>query len=843
MAREPAVDQSASKADVRFFLEANSRFGLFTYVPEHWGELHLRLEHAGDTPRELLCTSYFDGQPTLQFGRQVWLPPRSKLSISHPVFFPPADYFQDETANVQSLLIENTPGEEVLVKNDAGQLRHDRSLLVRPAVRNTGVAAGWSSADAVPQDVLDLIVASRVNQGLSNKVTVLAGQFLPADETSLNYLDHLVLAENRLVDDVAALTAVRRWLHAGGRLWIMLDRADPVILERLLGDEFQGYVVDRVGLTSVRIDNAPSLLVPNGEPGETIDYEEPVPMARMVVSGMRVWNSVNGWPAALTRAYGEGRLLITTLGPRAWIKPTPPPGQSQPAERQPNSESDFAPVSPMVDLAAYILGQREPAALPQGELEDLVQEYVSYQIPNWSLIVGTMGCLLASLIATGIWLWRWERLEYFGWSGSLLGVIFGLLLFGFGLANRYRVPATIASVQLVQAISGTDDVRARGLIAVYRPEGSPSLIRTAQGGELWPEMTGLEGSTRRMVTTDLGKFHWEGLPQPAGLRFYPDATSRAFDERIAARATMDAQGIVGTLAGHLAAGADVVLATRQGRIGVQWAADGAWTARADEVLEADQYLDATFLGDVQNRRRRIVKELYENRSWRNSLDRPQLLLWLNDWDHGFRFGDGLARQGETLLTVPLEISRPPTGTEMLIPSPLLGFVSRRPPDGSAPSGFWDEVRGEWQERSSPSSTWLSFQIPRGLLPLRATQARLEVKVSGLMGRIEIMGVRDGEVVSLESVQDPVGSLVFELDDPEILTVSANGELTLGVSAGVSARPVRSQTESAAVASSDAAGSTPQAAAGLVSTAPANYWRIESLSMQLWARASELPEED
>ncbi len=826
-----SADESAAEGAVRFSLDADSPFGLYTYVPGQWGEFHVRLENGENAPRDLLCTSYFEGQPTLQFGRQVWVPPRSRLSIAHPVRLPPANQIEGNRAVVHSLVIEGSSANEVLLKSDSGQLRHDRSLLVSPGDRHSAVIAGWNADGAVSQDVFDLLIASRVNQGLDENVTVIAGHFLPTDETSLSYLDHIVIAEQRLADDLAALSAVRRWLHAGGRLWIMLDRTDPVILERLFGDEFRGYVVDRVGLTSVRIDVVASHLVPDAGPREPVHYETPVELARIVASGMEVRNTVNGWPAALSMDYGQGRVLITTLGPRGWMKSavSAADGTSETPPAEPNSE--FTVLSPMEELAAYVLAKRDPVPILPDDLESIAQEYVAYDVPTFGLIAGTMGGFLALLAAIGVWLWKRERLEYFGWSGSLLAVLFGALLIGRGLTNRYGIPPTAASEQLAQAISGTDDVRTYGVTAVYRTEGSASPIRTSQGGELWPDMTGTEGSTRRMVTTDLDAFHWEGLPQPAGLRVYPHATSRSFSDRIAARVTIDDRGVVGRFSGLSSAGEDAILATREGRVDVTLESDGRFRADADDVLEPDQYLDAAFLGDVQDRRRRILQKLFENRSWTNTLEQPLVMTWVDDWDPGFDFGEGLSRQGDTLLAVPLEISRPPTGTSMVIPAPLLSFSSCPPPDGSTSSGFWDDASREWQERSRPSTTWLSFQVPRGLLPSRATKARVDVDVSGLMGRLEILGARNGEVVSLQSVTDPVGTLSFEIDDPDVLTISDDGGLILGIRAGVP-----TQTEG------DGSG-TGQASAAVNLAAPANYWRIESLSLQLWAESEGLAEQD
>lgn len=823
LAQQSTADSSEVPSNVRFTVETVSPFGKFTYVPNEWGDLHLRLENAGDGSRDLLCTSYFGGRPSLQFGRRVWLPAHSRLNISHPVRLPVADQLASGTATVHSLVLEGA-GDGVLLKNESGQLRHERDLPVALDDRNTGVIAGWRTEDAIPQDVLDLVVASRVQQNLTNSVTVLGGQFLPADESSLQYLDHIVIADDRLVDDAAALAAVRRWLHAGGRLWVMLDRTDPIVLEHLLGDDFEGYLVDRVGLTSVRIDTAPSLTAPDGESGQTVEFEQPIELARMAAPGFQVWKTVNGWPAAMTKTFGEGRILVTTLGPRAWIKPTPPPGakaKPRPAHRI----SAFAPISPMEELSAFVLAQRDPVALPESVLATVAEEHVSYHVPTRGFIVGIMVGFLALMFLAGWWLWRRERLERFGWVGSLISAGFGMLLIGMGMANRHSVPAALSSVQFTQAVGGTDDVRTHGVINVYRPETSDALVETSHGGRIWPDLDAVDGATVRMVMTDLGTFQWEGLKQSAGLRTYVDETSGSKTDRVSARATLDAQGIMGTYQGLSTSASDAVLATRSGRMGVKLSGDDGFTVAADDVLEPDQYLGATLLGDEQDRRRRILEQLFESRSWQESLDVPRLLLWLEGTDAGFQFGDGLQVAGETLLSVPVEFSRPAAGSQMVIPSPLLSLATTRPPDGSLPVSFWDDARQVWQERSGPSTAWMSFKIPHGLLPLVVTRARLQIKVSGPMGRLEILGVKGAEIVSLQTSENPFGTLEFEINDEDVLAVTDRGELALGLNAGVAADP--SQHGDA----SPGSGGTP------------TYWRIESLALQLWATASESTEVD
>jgi hypothetical protein len=481
--------------------------------------------------------------------------------------------------------------------------------------------------------------------------------------------------------------------------------------------------------------------------------------------------------------------------------------------------ANFRPSSPMEDIAAFAFAKRPADPLPQKDLEPVAEEFVAYQIPDWKLILGTMAGFVLLLVLIAGFLWRSNRLEHFGWSGSFVAVMFGVVFTMIGVSNRYSVPETISSVQLVQAIGGADDVRTKGVIGIYRQEGNSTPIQSRSGGHVWPEAAGSDGTVCRLVRTDLDASQWEGISQQAGMHLYPATSSAAYPGRIAARGTLNAGGITGTFAGQSALDGDAVLATRYGRMGASLNASGEFTAEGKDVLEPDQYLTATFLGDAQNRRQRILQKLFENPAWRASLDRPQLLLWSKGWDNGFLFGEGLAPQGETLLTVPVELTRPEPGSEVLVPAPLISYQTTRPPDGSVPAGCWDDNQGEWQERTGACVTWLSFQIPRQVLPLKATKASIKLKVDGAMGRIGLIGVKNGVEVPLQSMTDPVGSFSFEIDDPEVLDISIDGRLTLGVSTGIQAAAPREIP--------------------VGGSAAANYWKIDSLTLQLWATATEL----
>ncbi len=830
-ASSPAEVPGKSPDEFRFTVAWVSTGGSYIYVPEKWGELRINLVNNRDEPRDLMCATYFQDQPNLQFGRRVWVPAKSTLRISHPIVIPARDPSQGRALNLQSLVVDATEGGDVLVKNNTGQMLHDGALLVTFSGRNTGLIGTTGTDRDVPSaEVTDLIMATRVSQQLSNRYSLLLDQFLPADESELSSLDHLVLLENRITQDLAAMAALRHWLHQGGRLWIMMDQVDPIVLESLFGDDFKGHVVDRVGLTTVRIDKGPTLSNPDGDVGESTDHEEPVEFVRMVTSNIDVTHEVNGWPAAMTKAYGDGRVLITTLGPRGWMTARPPNSRQS---EDPAFTSQWIPLTSMNDIASDFFAMREPELIAHSAMEPQVREYVGYTIPSWGLIVGTLIGFSLVLVLIALALLRSGRLESLGWIGSLLAIAVSIGLLSIGRSYRHGIPATVASIQVAQAMTGTDDVRTQGIVAVYQPEGSASPIQVTGGGRMMPDMSGLENSNRRMVTTDLGAWHWENLPQPPGLRATPFTRSETVVDRLEARASFDAQGMVGTYSGRLSPGSDSLIATRDGRLGVQLNGDGSFTARADDVFSKDQFLGAGLLSDEQDRRRRTLEKILANPKRKDYPDRPQLMFWSDQWKHGFQFGDAMKPQGTTLVAIPLILERPEIGSEFVIPSPLLTYRNQRNPDGSPPSTMWNHARKEWQERSVPATSWLNIQIPRELLPIQGTRLRIEMNVSGPIGRVEVLGLRNREVVSLETQMDPVGALAIEINDASVLSVNSDGGLILGISAGDPKRPELTQTI-------DKPGNKEAEYPSIKQdqNAKINYWRIESLTVQLWAKTIE-----
>ena len=568
-----------------------------------------------------------------------------------------------------------------------------------------------------------------------------------------------------------------------------------------------------------------------GAQGQPVQHDEPVDLVRMVISNVDVSYLVNGWPAAMTKSYGNGKLLITTLGPRGWIR-SPPAGAVPSTDRLRTSQ--FMPTVEMSMIADDFFRVRKPELLPASDIEPQVREYVGYRVLSWWLVVGLLLGFAALIVSIGFWLLRSDLLQHLGWIGSILAIAISMLLIFSGRMNRHGIPATVASVQVMQSIDGINEARSEGMLAVYQPEGSEVPVSATQGGRLVPSMSGLDSTTRRMVTTDLGVYYWENVPQPAGLRLTPFRHSEAFPEGLEVRATFDANGLIGKYTGSVPPGTDAMIATRSGRMGIALASDGTFVGRSDGVFEANQFLSAGLLNDEQGRRRRTLSALLTNPQRMDYPDQPQLMFWSEPRNNGFQFGEELTMQGATLVAVPLIMERPENGKEIIIPSPLLSYAVRRNPDGTLPSAMWDAARREWQERSSPGLNWLSFQIPRELLPLTVKRARLDFRVSGPVGKIDVFGLKNGEVINLETVMDPVGSVSMEIGDPEALEIDNEGRLALGIGAGDPDRPELTHT-----ISQDGDAQAGQAERQTVDlNAKVNYWKIESLAIQLWATTTE-----
>jgi hypothetical protein len=352
---------------------------------------------------------------------------------------------------------------------------------------------------------------------------------------------------------------------------------------------------------------------------------------------------------------------------------------------------------------------------------------------------------------------------------------------------------------------------------MYATDTGMTNFGGAAGGWGIPDLAGTSGSTRRLMWTDLGAWRWENLPQAPGLRAAEFRSTMIIERPVEARARFGPDGLEGRiiLPSSLEP-ADAIVVTPAGRLGVEFGSDGAFTAAATNVLGEEQFLTAELMGDEQVRRSRIVANVLREGSAAPNAAQPMLLFWTKPWSAGLQFDPEAGLVGSALVVAPLSFESPPPGSEIRLPAPLLVFREALGPDGQPPTGMFDNQRRQWSEKSSPTATWLRFDLPPEVAPADVKSVEVEVRVTGPIGRLELATSVDGQTMPVGSWIDPVGAVSIDVDDAGLLQLNSSGDFYLRIAAGDPERPELT---------------TPNPE----DPAQVSYWRIESLNLEMQLR--------
>src|SRR5262249_26665633 len=173
---------------------------------------------------------------------------------------------------------------------------------------------------------------------LSDFVQLINPGPLASTPKAFDGIDHFVLASGRIKNDRTGMQALRQWLEQGGKLWVMLDRVEPDAIAPLLGDALDFQVVDRVSLTTIKIET-PGNGLPAPKPQQ---HEQPVDFVRVLLPPQEsVVHTINGWPVWFSRMVGRGKVVFTTLAPRGWY--------TQETPKEPPLPYDNSPMELLVD--------------------------------------------------------------------------------------------------------------------------------------------------------------------------------------------------------------------------------------------------------------------------------------------------------------------------------------------------------------------------------------------------------------------------------------------------------------------------------------------------------------
>ncbi|HEV3437975.1 MAG TPA: hypothetical protein VG122_11475 [Gemmata sp.] len=715
---------------------------------------------------------FYDNRPDVHYARDVFVPGRS--TVSSWVTLGPAPEQQGQIhREIEILLYDRTGGQERLIRPPGTERVLSHPLFYRRRKPTIALLPPQAKADTASEserlesiEPLELARVFSEAAGMSESISVIEERFLPPVPEAFDGIDLLVLASDHFAVDPVSLQCLRRWVEQGGTLWVLLDRVNLAGISPLLGDEFDLQVIDRVGLTTVRLHAASS------EVAEQPQVDRPVDLVRVTLGPTdTVIHRANGWPASFTRTVGRGRILFTTLGARGWYRPRT---AHEPRSRFEHFPDQPVSLNPLAELAVRFQPHENPQGLPTDALRDMLMQEVGYSVVTRRTAATIFGVFLLALLGLGIGLRRSRRPELLGWLAPAAAVGAAAVFLGLGEASRSAAPPTIGIAEIVDAFPGSREAAAAGVFAVYRPNSGPVPLMTDQGGMLDFDHSGFEGQNRQRIMTDQDAWHWENLNLPAGIRTGSfRSTIRA--TRLSAVARFGPNGLDGWLTTEPFHGpTDGLIITAGGQALPIRSGDGdTFTARSEDALPSGQYLSAAVLTDRQQRRQGVYRQLLGESLPKHWQGRNLLLTWVDRSELPFRVESGDRVVATTLLAIPLEFTSLPADTPVTIPQAFIPYSRmlmgrpRSPPlDGSM--GIEMELR---------------FQLPLSVLPLTIERVQLSAKVRTPGRRFTVSGHGEKGLVQVFNAESPLDPIQININDPQLLHIDPDGGLRLTVTIG------------------------------------------------------------
>jgi hypothetical protein len=744
-----------------------------TTLTEGWSALQYDLRNLDTTGRDTRVSVFYSGQQEVQYAREVWVPARALLQ-SWLTIGPAPKQASDVGRKLEVVLCERVDGEYRPVLPAESERVRSATLIYRKREPTTSLYADLSLPETGNGDrgdlLADLVTFARIPRytvALSDHVSIVRNGNLPPTQETFDAVDVFILAGNRLAHDLPGRAALRRWVLEGGCLWVMLDCVDLEVIAPILGDHSDLAIVDRIGLTTTKLDGPPREMII--QPVQ--EHEQPVSFVRVFPSATdQVLASVDGWPAAFTRPLGRGKVVFTTLGARGWTRPRV---RSDPASLFKDLRDFPVPLSPATNLARELHPQPEPDPLSPEIFRPMLVEEIGYTVVGRGTAAFILGGFVLILVGLGVAPRRIRMAPLVGWFAPGSAVITALLFVGLGVRSRCAAPPTVGIAGIVDPISGTGDVVISGTFAVYHPGSGPITSGTKEGATLGLDTEGLDGQMRRRLQTDTDCWHWDELSLPAGVRTgFFRTTQKA---KVFAAARFGPDGVEGKLdPGPFKDPADLIIANH-GRdpLAVRIKPDGSFQCGAEEVLPSGQFLTGTVLTERQLQRQAVYKHFFSGKRPRYLEERDLLLAWTEPSDLPLLVEEGAKVVGALLLAVPLEFERTPADTPVTIPR---GFVSVRRLVIDKPSPV---TMGAF----FPVDMELRFQLPVSVLPLRVDRATLFAQVSTPSRRFSVYGKGKDTTVSLFQAAAPTDAIRIDITDPAILKVDDRGGLHVHVAVG------------------------------------------------------------
>lgn len=749
--------------------------GLNFIQPGRWGLVKAWVENSGEAEQSLAVSFHFTNPETgYQFVRETWVPAGARRRVVWPARLDEVHRY-GEPANGEVLAI--SPNER----------KYDDSQALLAPIKGRYPTAFVRSPDRVGPE--DGVLAVRRHRGLAERLVypVNLAESMPRYTLGWEPIDVLVLCDPAIELDAGHCRALRRWLRAGGTVWVMANEMPGAVAARLFDESWDIAEIDQVSFNNVTIDAADPSGAATGETLSQMVSESPVDMARITPGGFDVHATVRGWPALLSRKVGRGRLVVTTLGWSSMADENTDAWRERIADLvYPNRgmQSQTAAVRPAMSAAVT---------------DPYIRRHVAYRVAGRWLVGGVLLGFAAVMVLSGVWFIAIKRGELAAVAWLVLVVVASGALLGIGIAARSGVGQTNAQLQVVHTEPGTVAATVEGAIGLFAPSTRNTELTSRAGGWAWPREAGgrLSGDMVRLRWADLDHWRWQNLEVAGGtIRMLEYQTPIELAEAPRLRARFDERGLVGSfhwptpgqpqdLVIVTGGGALAVSPTGRGGEGAGAGGDQRFTAGADAALPDGTFVGGGVLADTQRHRNDALRAMSASGDWPA---RPMLAGWTERIDGGLSDEQDVLWRGGALWLTALRLEPSVPGQKVTVPA---AFVERQAvteaPGVTVLRTLFDPTRREWIPSRQSGAVVSRFTWPRAVGMLEIEAARFHVDIAAPGRTVRIVGFRGEGAIELASRQSPDGRWEVELP-VDRLPAGPTGSLEIGIDVGPLDRP-------------------------------------------------------
>lgn len=737
------------------------------------------------------------GLPGEQFARQVTVEAGASKTVD--VSLPLSEQYRATSVEISCTLWVERDGRPTLIQRDGEAIEQKMRFSVEQEACITATLLNapprqyldweWPKKSGYPS--YDWLVATRTGAGHQRVTLDLESYALPNELIDWDSIDNLVIADDRIFQNYAALRTLKSWVLSGGRVWVMLDHVDASHIRPLLMSGQYVNVIDESEVTDAVLD---SVLAFNAESRNfKFQSKQGVKLVKVEQRGGEVTHTVNEWPAAIWMPIGDGELLLTTLGSAAWLQPTkdnggPPTRVSRrPAAGGEERAGEEAAVEEAKKRSSYELYQSDFELRPwvgpmgdrfhQGQARMLPKspglEYPVAQIGFQVLGRGTVAmgltlfCLM--LVGTGYWLMRVNRTEWIGWIAPALSLLVGLALaLGAGVLRR-DIPEGWHRIQLIH-VDGKERAYIHEQSAMYRTSPTSYPLTVLSDAVVDPEVdVGRRDFRSTQLSLENRLISSEGWP--TGIWRMEGRVGT--DENVgAAVGTWRKNGLEIQPPAALQELDDLLISQpRSPKSALEKSGVGKWIVTEGSTLPPKEFAIASGLVDEQFFRRAEV--LTQSFAPSGGEARPKSLQVMGwgaissaqiQWDESGKPNSGV---GDALWRLPLLRLDPDLNTAITIPPAMIRWNVVATDVGV--SGAFLRSTGEWSGPfTNAMSTGLKPELPEEVFPLQSAKIKLTSRVRAAGRNVTFFARTKSGKIEIGKYFSPQQVISIELTAPEIL---------------------------------------------------------------------------